>query len=267
MKLTRRETLTLAAAASVAGMLGLPSIAFAKDGDTIDQLKLMAPAGIPDKVMGNGEAKVTFIEYASPTCPHCALFSNTVLQPFIEKYVTTGKVKLIIRPFARNNTDAAIFMLAEAAARSVDGQLAPTTPDASSSAPADASSSASADASATSAPAAAPADPTNPSGYSQAAIKAYENLISTFYKTQDTWGLSDKPLDAIKAVAFQLGFNEESFMTALKDMDFFAKVQTMRDQAMNDFGLEGTPTFYINGKQLTGEKTLDVLSAEIDPLL
>lgn len=264
MKLTRRETLTLAAAATVAGMFGLPSIASAKEGDVIDQLKLMVPAGIPDKVLGDPAAKVTFIEYASPTCPHCALFSNTTLQPFIEKYVTTGKVKLIIRPFARNNTDAAIFMLAEAAARSVDGMAAPAPMDASSSA---ASSEASSMASSEMASAPAAADPANPSGYSQAAIKAYENLLSTFYKTQDTWGLSDKPLDAIKAVAFQLGFNEESFMTALKDMDFFAKVQTMRDQALNDFGLEGTPTFYINGKQLVGEKTIEQLSTEIDPLL
>ena len=36
----------------------------------------------------------------------------------------------------------------------------------------------------------------------------------------------------------------------------------MRDQALNDFGLEGTPTFYVNGKQLTGEKTLDQLDAD-----
>ena len=41
----------------------------------------------------------------------------------------------------------------------------------------------------------------------------------------------------------------------------------MRNQAVNDFGLEGTPTFYINGKQLTGEKTMEQLGAEIDPLL
>ena len=42
----------------------------------------------------------------------------------------------------------------------------------------------------------------------------------------------------------------------------------MRNQALKEFGLEGTPTFYINGKQLTGDKTLEqLLSAEIDPLL
>ena len=275
MKLTRRETLTLAAAATAAGVAGFPSLASAKDGDVIDQLKLMAPKGIPDKVEGDAAAKVTFIEYASPTCPHCALFSNTILGPFKDKYVKTGKVKFILRPFARNTTDAAIFMLAEAAAKSVQAQSAPApTTDASSSAassaPADASSSAPAPSSseaASSSAAPAPADPANPSGYSAAAVEAYENVIATFFKTQDTWEVSDKPLDAIKAIAFQLGFNEDSFKQALTDQDFFNKIQTMRDQALNDFGLEGTPTFYVNGKQLTGEKTMDQLDAEITPLL
>ncbi len=253
MKFTRRETLTLAAAATVAGAAGFPSLALAKDGDTIDQLKLMAPNGIPDKVDGDPAAKVTFIEYASPTCPHCALFSNTVLEPFKEKYVKTGKVKFILRPFARNTMDAAIFMLAEAAAQSVDAQSAPST---------DASASSEAQASAP-----APADPNNPSGYSAAAIQAYENVISTFFRTQDTWEASDKPLDAVKAVAFQLGFSEDSFTAALKNQDMFNKVQTMRDQAVNDFGLEGTPTFYLNGLQMTGEKTMEQLDDAITPLL
>jgi protein-disulfide isomerase len=251
VKLTRRDTLTLAAAATVASAAGFPSLAFAKDGDVIDPLKLMNPKGIPDKVDGDPAAKVTFIEYASPTCPHCALFANTVLDAFKEKYVKTGKVKFILRPFARNTMDAAIFMLAEAAAKSVDAQSKPAPA-------ADASSAASA------APA---ADPNNPSGYSAAAIAAYENVISTFFKTQNTWGVSDKPLDAVKAVAFQLGFTEDTFNEALKNQDFFNAVETMRDQAINDFGLEGTPTFYINGKTLSGEKTMDQLDAEITPLL
>jgi protein-disulfide isomerase len=254
VKLTRRDTLTLAAAATVAGAAGFPSLALAKDGDVIDPLKLMNPKGIPDKVDGDPTAKVTFIEYASPTCPHCALFSNTVLEPFKDKYVKTGKVKFILRPFARNTMFAAIFMLAEAAAKSVDAQSAPAPA-------ADASSASSA---ASSAPA---ANPANPSGYSAAAIAAYENVISTFFKTQNTWGVSDKPLDAVKAVAFQLGFTDDTFNVALKNQDFFNAVETMRDQAINDFGLEGTPTFYVNGKTLSGEKTMEQLDAEITPLL
>ena len=246
MKFTRRETLTLAAAATAAGVAGLPSIALAKDGDVIDQLKLMAPAGIPDKILGNPNAKVTVIEYASPTCPHCAAFSNTVLQSFQDKYVTTGKVKFILRPFARNTMDAAIFMLAEAASQ--PAAVAAAAPGASSEA------------------SAAPVAAASPD-VSAAAAASYENVLSAYFRTQGTWGVSDKPLDAVKAVAVQLGFSDDSFNAALKNQTYFDAVQKLRDQAVNDFGLEGTPTFYINGKAMSGEKSLDELSAEIDPLL
>ena len=254
MKLTRRDTLTLAAAATAAGLAGLPSIVLAKEGDVIDLLRLMAPAGVPDKVLGNPDAKVTVIEYASPTCPHCASFSNDVLPALKEKYVETGQVKLIIRPFARNTLDAAIFMLAEHAAKAVDGTATtPTDPSAPSSEP--------------SAEPAAPADPSNPSGLSQAAVETYENVLSTFFRTQQDWGTSQDPLTALKTVATQLGFSEAAFNEALTDQELFNGIDAMRNQALDEFGLEGTPTFYINGKQLTGGKSLEELSAEIDPLL
>ena len=37
--------------------------------------------------------------------------------------------------------------------------------------------------------------------------------------------------------------------------------------ALEEFGLEGTPTFYVNGKQLTGDKTLEQMAEAIDPLV
>lgn len=244
MKLTRRDTLALAAA--TAAGLALPSLARAEEGDMVDLNKLMAPAGIPDKVIGDPDAKITLIEYASPTCPHCAAWSNNVLGPFREKYVATGRVKLIIRPFARNTLDAAIFMLAEHAARAVDAQAAPADPAAPSS-----------------------EAPTEPAAgtYSEAAVETYENVLATFFRTQAEWGAASDPLPAIKKVTTQLGFSDEAFEAALKDQELFAAVESMRNQALNDFGLSGTPTFYLNGKQLTGDKTLEELSAEIDPLI
>ena len=120
MNLTRRDTLTLAAAATLAGAAGLPTLALAKDGDVIDQLKLLAPMAVPDRVEGDAAAKVTVIEYLSPTCPHCARVAINVIPPFKDKYVKTGKVKFIARPFARNTLDVAIFMIAEAASQATD---------------------------------------------------------------------------------------------------------------------------------------------------
>lgn len=247
MKLTRREILAAGIAAGAASMAGMPSIAFAKEGDMIDLVKLMAPAGVPDKVLGDPNAKVTLIEYASPTCPHCATWSNTVLAPFREKYVDTGKVKLIIRPFARNTLDAAIFMLAEHAARATDAQAVPADPSAPSSE--------------------APADTAATGEFSAAAAETYENVLATFFRTQTEWGTAAEPLPAIKKITTMLGFSDAAFEAALKDQELFGAIENMRKQALEEFGLEGTPTFYLNGKQLTGDKTLDELSAEIDPLL
>jgi len=131
MNLTRRDTLALGALLGLGAAAGLPTLAFAKDGDTVDQLKLMAPMAIPDKVLGDANAKVTMIEYLSPTCPHCARVANDVIGPFKDKYVKTGKVKLVLRPFARNTLDAGIFLLAEAAAKAAQSS-APAASDASS---------------------------------------------------------------------------------------------------------------------------------------
>ncbi len=214
MKFNRRETIILAAAASAVSLSGI-SASQAAEGDMIDEAALMAPAGgLTDKFEGNADAPVTVIEYASPTCPHCASFHNTVYEPFKEAYVETGKVKFIVRPFARNALDAAIFLLAEAAGE-----------------------------------------------------ENYHNVIATYFKTQNEWGMSDKPRDAIFTVAQQLGFTEESFSAALTNQEVFAGIEAQREQALDEFGLTGTPTFYVNGKTLSGGKTLEQLAAEIDPLV
>ncbi|MCI2400156.1 DsbA family protein [Aliiroseovarius subalbicans] len=51
----------------------------------------------PDIIMGDPNAPITVIEYASYTCPHCANFHTTVLKDLKTNYVDTGKVKFIHR--------------------------------------------------------------------------------------------------------------------------------------------------------------------------
>lgn len=55
--------------------------------------------GANDMVLGDANAAVTVIEYASVTCPGCASFHATILPSIKEKYIDTGKVKLIFREF------------------------------------------------------------------------------------------------------------------------------------------------------------------------
>jgi protein-disulfide isomerase len=52
-----------------------------------------------EQTLGDPDAPVTIIEYASLTCPHCAQFHNEVLPDLKERYIETGKVQLIYRDF------------------------------------------------------------------------------------------------------------------------------------------------------------------------
>lgn len=52
---------------------------------------------LPDMSLGDPQAKITVIEYASAACPHCAHWNETVWPQFEAKYVKTGKVRYIFR--------------------------------------------------------------------------------------------------------------------------------------------------------------------------
>ncbi|MEM9968224.1 MAG: DsbA family protein [Pseudomonadota bacterium] len=54
-------------------------------------------ASIPDMVLGNHEAPVTVVEYASYTCPHCATFHSGPYKQLKEEYIDTGKIKFVYR--------------------------------------------------------------------------------------------------------------------------------------------------------------------------
>lgn len=54
-------------------------------------------SGIVDMQIGDPDAPVTVIEYASYTCPHCARFHESAFKDLKENYIDTGKVNFIYR--------------------------------------------------------------------------------------------------------------------------------------------------------------------------
>jgi len=109
-KLSRRPVVLAAAA-----LLLSPRIALAQKTDGDLSAELAKPRPLPDIVLGKADAPVTIVEYASMTCSHCANFHNTVLPKLKEKYIDTGKAKLILREFPLDNLAAAAAMLARCA--------------------------------------------------------------------------------------------------------------------------------------------------------
>jgi protein-disulfide isomerase len=75
--------------------------------------------GSDEMSLGDPKAKVTVIEYASVTCPHCARFNEEVFPAFKAKYIDTGKVRYVFREFLTppQQVAAAGFLLARCAGK------------------------------------------------------------------------------------------------------------------------------------------------------
>jgi len=73
----------------------------------------------PEMTLGNPNAKVTVVEYASDTCSHCARFDAEVFSAFKAKYIDTGKVYYKFREFLTppEQVAAAGFLLARCAGK------------------------------------------------------------------------------------------------------------------------------------------------------
>lgn len=77
------------------------------------------PVGEGDMDLGNPNAKVEIVEYASITCPHCAEFNKDVMPQLMAKYITPGKVHYVYREFLTppNDVSTAGILLARCAGK------------------------------------------------------------------------------------------------------------------------------------------------------
>ena len=78
-------------------------------------------------------------------------------------------------------------------------------------------------------------------------------VVDLLFLQQKNWAFTDKPLDGLANVLKQTGMGQEKFETILKDQALFDKVNKIRDRASEKFGVNSTPTFFINGERYTGE--------------
>jgi protein-disulfide isomerase len=167
--------------------------------------ELMQPGPLPELVLGNADAPITVVEYASMTCGHCAHFHNKVFPELKEKYIDTGKVRFIMREFPLDNLAVAASMLARCAG----------------------------------------GDKTIP-------------LISALFAKQDEWAfVRGDPRPELLKFAKQAGFTKESFDKCLTDQKLLDEIVAVRTRASQVFGVDATPTFFVNGKRLEGASIED----------
>jgi protein-disulfide isomerase len=95
----------------------------------------------------------------------------------------------------------------------------------------------------------------------------YEAVVETLFAKQADWVMVQKPIPPLMAIAKQFGFTEDSFNTCLANQKVLDDVQAVRDHAVSKLGVNSTPTFFINGKRLVGDLSIEAMAKEIDPYL
>ena len=91
-------------------------------------------------------------------------------------------------------------------------------------------------------------------------------VVETLFAKQPEW-MVQKPIEPLKAIAKQFGFTEQSFDACLANQHVLDGIQEVRDRAAEKLGINSVPTFFVNGKKLTGDQSIDALAKVIDPYL
>ncbi len=207
--LIRRTLLTGLAAAAIA-FAGV-SMASAQTV-SVDELAVPGPLG--DVELGNKNAKVNIIEYASMTCSHCATFHEKTFPELKKKWIDTGKVRFTLREFPLDPLATAGFMLARCAGGD-----------------------------------------------------KYYPIVDLLFSQQKNWAFSNKPVEALLSLVKQAGFSQESFEACLKNQPIYDAVNAVRDRAAQKFGVNSTPTFFINGQVYRGALSVEELDKILTPLV
>jgi len=78
-------------------------------------------------------------------------------------------------------------------------------------------------------------------------------LIDGLFETQETWALpGEDGKQKLLLIAKQAGFSQEAFDKCLADKELFDKIVAVRKKAHEEYGVDSTPSFFVNGKRLEG---------------
>jgi protein-disulfide isomerase len=115
-----------------------------------------------------------------------------------------------------------------------------------------------------------PLDPLATAGFMLARCAGDEKwypVLDLLYRTKETWGHAQNPADALLQTLRQAGFTQDSFDACLRNDKLFKDVRQVAERGSRDFGVNSTPTFFINGEKRTGALTLAQFDAILEPML
>jgi protein-disulfide isomerase len=93
----------------------------------------------------------------------------------------------------------------------------------------------------------------------------YYPMLDAIFSQQQSW--SQDPYNGFLRIARQAGFTQEKFEACLKDQTLAEQIQGVAQRGNEQFKVESTPTFFINGKKYVGALSIGDLDKILEPLL
>ena len=187
--------------------------------------------------IGNPEAKIRLVEFVSYTCPHCAEFTREADDRIKLAYVTPGNVSLEVRHLIRDPVDLTAVMLANC------GPAAKF--------------------------------PLNHATFMLQQAKWIAPMASATAAQRQRWTSGDGPTRR-RAIASDFGFYSlmagRGYTRAELDrcLSDEAAARRFAEQSQRDWdrpGIDGTPSFTINGLVMPGTHTWDTLERQLNDFL
>jgi protein-disulfide isomerase len=168
--------------------------------------------------MGNPKAPVTVVEYAAPSCPHCAHFDTTMFPQMKKDYIDTGKIYYVFRVFPLSQVDVA----AESMARCL------------------------------------PAD-------------NYFQFIDLLFRNQDKWDPDGYQIPDVHAALVDMGriagMSAEQVDSCIGNQEEQKRITDVGQNAQTTYGIQGTPTFLVNGVTAPPWESYDDVKKYLDQVL
>ena len=113
--MTRKQILSSLIAIAAIIVLAIAYFVYTSgSGDGIPQegTKFAIVLSPRDKTLGSPKAPIQVVEYAAPSCPHCAHWNEDVFPTLKKEYIDTGKVYYVFRVFPLSSLDVAVESMA-----------------------------------------------------------------------------------------------------------------------------------------------------------
>ncbi|MFH1793238.1 MAG: DsbA family protein [Pseudomonadota bacterium] len=114
-----------------------------------------------------------------------------------------------------------------------------------------------------------PFDPRAEAGFMLARCSEdkYFAMVDVLFKQQSNWARAEDAQAALLQISKLAGFSQESFTACLTNQKLLEDIRAVRTRGADEFKVDSTPTFFINGDKYAGALTVGELSAIIDAKL